>query len=178
MSRLVALALFVVGLTTSRLSTVGQSLSKAPNKVIATYDNRSFSNPVRLPGPILTVLLRQKETSYAQDGARNPPGGDASRFFRAISVQLTPSGQNDWIVNGIFPLAGADSDWFWIIHGEPSGPKVILFYNGNTISILNTETNGLRDIQATWESPSERDKSLYQYGETKYKLVRRYSNTR
>lgn len=178
MSKSRVLAVLFVGLIVVRMSASGQSFSTQPGKVIATYDNRSFAHPVRLPASVLGVLLLQKETSYAKDWARKHPGGDLNRFFRATRTQLTRTGQDDWIVEGIFPLTGADCDWFWLVRSERSGPRVVLFYNGYTIHLLDKETNSLRDMRAVWESPSERDISVYHYDGVQYKLIKKYSETK
>jgi hypothetical protein len=141
--------------------------------VVESFDDHSFAHAMRLSPGILNRLVHRKEASYALAWAKEHPRGDLNRFFLATQLKLTRTNETDWIVEGTDMLTGADCNWFWIVREEPTGPQVVLFYNGYTIEILNSETNGVRDLRATWESPAERSTSLYRYDRTKYRLIQK-----
>jgi hypothetical protein len=154
--------------------TAAQSVKMPASKVIAIFDGRSFSHPIRLPKQVLDALLRDVHTSYAQDWSKDHPKGDLNQFFVATTAHIAQSDEVDWVVEGQAPLTGADCNWFWIVRDEPAGPRVVLFYNGYTLRIHAHRTNGLSDVSAVWESPNERSTSEYRYDGMGYKLIRKY----
>jgi hypothetical protein len=165
-------AAVVAALAVRSWSAPGQT-SNENAKVVESFDDHSFAHPMRLSPGILNILVHRKEASYALAWANEHPRGDLNRFLLATQVRLTRTNETDWIVEGADMLTGADCNWFWIVREEVTGPKVVLFYNGYTIEVLNTETNGIRDLRATWESPRERSTGFYHYDRMRYRLIQK-----
>ncbi len=148
-----------------------QSAQSKTKQVQEFYDNNSFGTPARLPENVLRALVSSGMAGYARDWATDHPGGDLNRFFRAVQVELSDSKEPDYIVEGQFPLTGADCDWFWVVHSQRGLAEVVLFDNTDSIQLLKSRTNGLKDIQTIWQAPREIDRKIFRFSGERYRLV-------
>ena len=132
-------------------------------------EGAELQNPETISPAALKVLLESKEGAAAQDDAEDEHK-DPSAYFRAASVHLSTPDQVDFVVGGVCPLCGADNGWFWIVRSGRQNPKVILFANGNSIKILDTKSDGYRDIRSSWSSPQETLTTIYHYNGQRYQV--------
>ena len=79
------------------------------------------------------------------------------------------------VVLGIPPMTGADNDWYWVVRSPKKDPKVVLFSGGYFFEVMNTKTNGYKDIRGVWNSPSEEDTTIYHFDGTGYKVWKKQS---
>jgi hypothetical protein len=159
------------------VSSVAQSPTEVSGKRREVFgDNGSFERLSTLPKNALAALIASKEASYARDYVQEKPGTDLNELFVAVEVRLAGPKENDYVVEGNFPLTGADCNWFWIVrvNAKTGRASVLLFDNADTIELLLNRTMGLRNIRTMWESPNERITKIYHFDGERYKLAHKY----
>jgi hypothetical protein len=136
-------------------------------------DDARFKNAAPLPKGVLDVLAAREEAGYARDYTREHPRADLNQFFMAVPLHLSDPGKTDYIVAGLFPLTGADCNWFWIVRSDGKGFRVVLFANVSYVELLESKTNGFDDIRTVFSLPSESTTRTYRYTGDKYRLLRK-----
>lgn len=68
-------------------------------------------------------------------------------WFTASEVHLTSEAQADLLVMGLGISLGPYTAGFWILRKTPQGYDLLLSTNSHGLEILQTSTNGLRDIE-------------------------------
>jgi hypothetical protein len=91
------------------------------------------------------------------------------RLFRAGVAHLERLDQTDFVISGLPPVTGADNQWFWIASSPYKNPKVVLFYGGYSLELLDSRTNGLRDIVGSWSAPSYTVETDFRFNRKKYR---------
>lgn len=136
-----------------------QSTGIAMREFNSDYDFAK-ANSVRLPRPVLAVLLASPEAKAVESEAgkswvRDHRGEDNSGLFDAFPVNLSTAPQErDWVAVGKWEhLIGADNSWFWVVRSFSSRPRVVLFCGALTVSVLSGMHHSLRDIRCTFETP-------------------------
>ena len=69
-------------------------------------------------------------------------------------------------------MTGADNDWFWVVRSPRHNPSVVLFSGGDYLQLLNSGTNGLRDIRRLFSTASETRETIYKFDGTRYKIAK------
>lgn len=131
----------------------------------------TLQNQVALSPNILKILLKTRQArqgmQFASDAEENKP----AELFRAAEVHLGRRDEVDLVVIGVPPMSGADNGWFWLVSSATSNhPKVVLFAGGNSLEIMESRTNGYRDIKSIWSSPNETSQRIYHFDGKSYRL--------
>lgn len=135
-------------------------------------EDTGVKNPVPLPADVANLLLESDEAKRALGNAADTARRDPSQLFEAAEVHLGRADERDLVVIGQSPLSGADTGWFWIVRSADKNPKILLFATGLSLSILDTRTNGLRDVGTAWSSANEEvSQAIYSFDGAKYKEV-------
>lgn len=133
-------------------------------------DDKSFDNAMRLPDNVLNALKATKEAREILGDKPDLNSDQLAELFSAVEVHLSVPNEADYIVKGNFPLVGADNSWFWIVRSTPILPKVILFANGNSITLMKRRTNGYRNIRSDWSSAAESITEVFRFNGSSYKF--------
>jgi hypothetical protein len=154
------------------VAAVAVSRAQKPQPAEQTYfeEGGKLQNPEPLSPEALQALLAHQPSSALDEDAEDRLEKDPDKFFHAAAVHLNSPEQVDAVALGVCPLCGADNGWFWVIRSARKDPKVVLFANGNSIELLDTQTNGYRDIRSSWSSPNETQTDTYHYDGRRYKL--------
>src|SRR5208283_2666829 len=119
---------------------------------------------------VLRVLLHTKEIEEALDSENDEQQDNPAQLFRAGETHLGGTDDVDLVVVGISPLSGADNSWFWVVSSARSAPRVVLWASGNYLEVLDTRTNGYRNIRSFWASASTTKSSEYHFNGKEYTL--------
>jgi hypothetical protein len=122
------------------------------------------------PG-VLKVLLATEEAKegleYSSDSERNRP----AELFHAAEVHLARPQEEDLVVIGVCPpMCGADNSWFWLVRSAIMDPQVVLVLGGSLVELLDSRTNGYRDVRCSWSSAAETRDTIYRFDGKQYKV--------
>ena len=148
-------------------------------RTIFYADEESFKPSVPIPPKVLAKLVETEAGKEGLEFAIVSQKPNLADLFRAVEVHLNPSEAPALVVRGVGWMSGADNDWFWVVRNPQQQPMVILFCGANSLEILDSKSQGFRDIRCTWSSPSETVRRMYHFTEGRYKLLheRRSENT-
>jgi len=170
----VARLIFAFALTAVVPAIFAQVQKAQPEKEETVFsEDESFKHPVPLPSGVAKVLLRDELASQALDEDESEAAeAKPAKFFRATEVHLGASDEVALLVIGIPPMSGADNGWFWVVRSPRKNPRVILTAGANSLAIMNTATNGYKDISTAWSSPRETHEVVYHFDGKRYRLWR------
>jgi hypothetical protein len=142
-------------------------------KTIFFEDNRSFRHSAPMPASVFDALLATEQAVYARDQRAQNQKWGPKEFFRSAVVHLSGTDEADYVVNGLFPLAGIGCAWFWIVLPERGHARVVLFDSTGYLRILESKSNGYRDIETVFTSAAGfSDHHIFQFDGHEYKLAR------
>lgn len=153
----------------------------------STEEQRVFSEeyPIRdsvaLSPDVLRALLQDKTVKLGFESATTLQRQHPEQLFRAAKVRLGPPNEIDLVVSGIYPMSGADNDWFWIVRSVAQDPKVLLTVGGNSVTLLDSRTHGYRDLRIAWSAASGYSvEKVYHFDGEKYRVWKKkeYENSR
>jgi hypothetical protein len=108
----------------------------------------AVDSPVPIPDDVLNVLRRESEISTCALGSGSR---DAipSTWFEAARIHLDGPRESDLIVKAKNAcLWGPNIGPFWVFRKTPSGHTLVLSTTALGIQVLDSKTNGFRDIKA------------------------------
>ncbi len=169
-------ASFVVGVILVFAGIAGAQIERSgPNQEQTFYnENNPIAHPASVPASVVKILLQRKEVKDSLNSAHCVSQADAVRLFRATEVHLGPPNETDLLVAGIFPVTGADNDWYWVVRSTPN-PRVLLWVGCLSVKLLTRKTNGYRDVSTNWSSPQQDLDRVYRFDGSTYKLWKRTS---
>jgi|SRR6185312_1505817 hypothetical protein len=135
-------------------------------------EDKPLQHPVPVSQDVLRVLLERDEVKQGLDFSSDSERNNPTQLFRAAEVYLSSSDEVGLVVIGIPPMTGADNDWFWVVRSPRHNPSVVLFSGGDYLQLLNSGTNGLRDIRRLFSTASETRETIYKFDGTRYKIAK------
>jgi hypothetical protein len=163
---------FAVGQATKK------SLKSGPSAFYPDDENRGFDEADPPSDAVLDALLKTQEAKENSDLLQKLDRDGLRKLFLVVQVHLAKSDETDEVVLGYDPMSGADCYWFWIVRDKGGHAQVLLFTNEYGIDLLNTRTNGYREIRGVWSSAAGYTITrVYQYNGNRYKLAHRYEKT-
>jgi hypothetical protein len=168
----IAVLLLSSFLTTKTWNAVAQQApkNKISDRSTFTADEDSFEPSAPIPPKALAALARTVAGTQGLAFASVKGKPVLADLFRAVEVNLGAAGDAALVVGGVGRMSGADNDWFWIVRSPQQQPKVILWCGGNSLELLDSKSEGYRDVRCTWSSASETSTSLYRYVAGRYRL--------
>jgi hypothetical protein len=147
-------------------------------KTVFYESDESFPNQGNLPSIVVDALLKDKNAAYAREMRKENPHDDANQYFRSALVHLHPQ-EDDYIVNGVSPLSGADCAWFWIVRVSQGRAQVILFANGTSLKLLENLSENLPDVRCDWWSANGHGwAEVFHFNGSKYRTSHKFSTYR
>jgi hypothetical protein len=134
------------------------------------YEEKPLQQQVALSPEVLKVLMETKQATQGSDFASDAQRANPAQLFRAAAVHLISKDEVDLVVIGVPPMSGADTGWFWVVRSARKDPEVVLFADGNSLEVMDTKTNGSRDIRSIWSSPSQTNYTIYHFDGGTYKV--------
>ncbi len=136
-----------------------------------------FSSSTAIPKNVLSLIVK---TDAGKEGIEQTKDciashrcsterNDPATLFRATEVHLGSQAEADLLVIGVFPMSGADNDWFWLVRSADKQPTVVLWTGGNCVQVLRSRTNGLNDVRSTWSSGAGSRTTTYRFDGRVYK---------
>ena len=105
-----------------------------------------IEHPVPVPQEVLQILRRNERNQRLLAKGQTPDEMPAS-WFVASEINLRDDNLADLIVMAAEPrLLGANIVPFWIFRNTLKGHELILSVSALSLDVLNTKTNGYRDI--------------------------------
>jgi hypothetical protein len=154
----------------------GQTKQEAHKSEPSTFypddENRGFDEATLPSNTVLDALLKTHEAKENWDRLKTLDRERLRKLFLVSKVHLAESGETDEVVLGSDPMSGADCYWFWIVRDKGERARVLLFTNNYGIDLLNTRTNGYREIRGVWSSAAGYSITrLYRYDGSRYRLA-------
>lgn len=107
-----------------------------------------INHPVPIPEGVLKILRQDSDIS-ACDLEPNSRDSIPSTWYEASQIHLDGPNQIDFIVKAKNAcLWGANIGPFWVFRGTSNGHSLVLSTAALGLRVLNTKTNGLRDVEA------------------------------
>jgi hypothetical protein len=110
------------------------------------FEGKPFEHPAPVSPEVLRVLVKSDAAKDILDSAAESGQADTGQLFRAREVHLGRGKDVDLVVIGRPPKPGLDPDWFWVVRSAQRNPQVVLYAGSSTLKLLESRTNGYRDI--------------------------------
>jgi hypothetical protein len=136
-------------------------------------EDELVKNAVPIPDEIWPLL---KVDSDVQDQLRRqtPPLKDPPKnWFSAAFVHLREQNENDLVVQGEYPMMGANVTEFWVFAETNRGPQLVLKVPAHDLFLLNRVSNGYRVIEASAVTALHVSTSTYTFDGSHYVPVRK-----
>jgi hypothetical protein len=153
---------------------LGQNPSETANPQTLFQLEEKFAHPAPLPASVLETL--QTDTSNQQLFESCPTRGSQhaipSSWFVAAEVDLKHGESRGLVVraeNGC--LWGANIGPFWVFRHTDLGYEVVLDASALGLELLDTRTNGFRDLRLSSASGGEVHSTVFKFSGGKYRAV-------
>ncbi len=156
--------------------------AKIAEQTIFDVEQEDVGAPIVRPVPIPPEVLKLLSTSDRVKDCELPATGLPADWFIASEIHLHSPEQADLIVQERYLngdragenscLAGANIGPFWVFRITPAGYSLLLDLATKNLKILNSRTNGYRDIQLMSNSASTYSVSILKFDGTKYRLIK------
>lgn len=144
-------------IATSTPPVPGRDEKKIGRRVQVRFSmEEEIEHPVPLPEDVLQILKRD---DYVRVKSLKEGEGDeriTSSLFVASEIDLNDDGLQDLVVTGSEEsfLSGANNTAFWIFQTTPNGHRLVLDIGTQGFRILESKTNGFRNIEAGSQIPA------------------------
>jgi hypothetical protein len=91
-------------------------------------------------------------------------------WFTASEVHLGPKSETDLVVMGLGISLGPYNAGFWILRQTTDGCEIVLAVNTHDLALLDTSTNGLRDIETGLPTGGQRYSDIYRFDGHRYQI--------
>jgi len=91
-------------------------------------------------------------------------------WFTASEVHLGPKSETDLVVMGLGISQGPNNAGFWILRQTTDGYEMVLAVDKHDLTLLDTSTNGLRDIETGLPTGGQRYSDIYRFDGHRYQL--------
>jgi TonB family protein len=89
-------------------------------------------------------------------------------WFTASEVHLGPKSETHLVVMGLGISLGPYSAGFWILRQTPQGYEIVMATDTHDLTLLDTSTNGLRDIETGLPTGGQRYSDIYRFDGHRY----------
>jgi hypothetical protein len=173
------------------LCLISTSLDATPKGTHRQNEQRSFSveqelvpieKPSHLPKEALRVLAKEAGVASCLENENLSIDQLPSSWFVASVIHLDGPNEIDFVILpnlGSEPqhhpgpaacFLGANTGQFWIIRKTRTGYELALTFFAHGLGILDSRSNGLRDIEAGTDSVHGQTTTLFKFNGEQYKL--------
>lgn len=136
-----------------------------------------FQKIVPIPREVIEAVLRTETGKQGLAGLDEGQRREVGKLFRAREMNLGPRNEEDLVIIGEGRMSGVDNTWFWIVRLLPDHPLVVLWAGANSVDLLKSRTNGLRDVKSDWCSAAVCIAKTFHFEHGSYKCVRTKSKS-
>jgi hypothetical protein len=91
-------------------------------------------------------------------------------WFTASEVHLGPKSETDLVVMGLRISLGPYSAGFWILRQTPQGYEIVLAVHTHNLALLDSSTNGFRDIETGLPTLGQSHSDIYRFDGHRYQM--------
>ena len=84
-------------------------------------------------------------------------------WFTAAEVHLGPKNETDLVVMGLGISLGPYNAGFWVLRQTPQGYEIVLAVNTHDLALLDSSTNGFRDIETNLPTLNQSYRDIYKF---------------
>jgi hypothetical protein len=106
-----------------------------------------FEQPVPLSGAAKKALANDPAVADVMRDDQLSIDTIPKDWFTASEVHLGPKSETDLVVRGMGISLGPYSAGFWILRQTPQGYEIVLAVHTHSLALLDSSTNGFRDIE-------------------------------
>jgi hypothetical protein len=158
--------------TTSAWSDAQRKPPRFPEQTDFSAEAEGAAHPVPIPDGVLTILEKddfvRPDLQEADPPVQTPP----SSWFSAAKIHLSKSDQQDLVILGEGPLAGANVIMFWIFRNTGHGYDLVLRTGGHDLHVKRRRSNGYRDIETDSVTMMQPNSELFRFDGRRYVLQR------
>jgi hypothetical protein len=148
----------------------GHHAAHAAHEDSTFFEGKPFEHPAPVSDDVLRVLAESDAAKEILDFAAESGKVDTSQMFRSRQVHLGKGNDVDLVVMGKPPKPGAESDWFWVVRSARRSPEVVLHAGSNALKLLESRTNGYRDIVLVTPLTSRTRCVIYHFDGSRYEI--------
>jgi hypothetical protein len=130
-----------------------------------------FTKPVTLSQAAMKTLVADRTIATAMKDGQVTIESIPKDWFRATEVQLGPKGESDLLVMGLGILSSRNRAGFWILRPTAQGYEIALATEAHDLSILESTTNGLRDLETGLVARTQGHSDIYQFDGQLYEKI-------
>lgn len=127
---------------------------------------KPFKHPVKIPQAVLNVMRAEIE---GRRGCQLTQSTNLGHWFIGSRIDVASNRQAFILRSHKDCLNGADNDWFWIVLKTSGGYRVVLFSGTISVSVRNSKSHGLRDIETNAATAAISFRDVYKFDGTAYK---------
>lgn len=136
--------------------------------------NRGFNAADPPSDAVLNALLKTPEAKENRGQLQELDREELRKLFLVVRVHLTNANETDEVVLGKDPMSGADCNWFWIVRDKGDQAQVLLFENAYGVYLLESRTNGYRNIRSIGFAGGTTYTNIFYYNGQRYIPVHKY----
>jgi hypothetical protein len=148
--------------------------SAEPSDFYPDDRNRGFDDAGAPSDAVLDSLLKTPEAKLNWDRLQKLNREELRKLFLVVRVHLKDAGETDEVVLEKDPMSGADCDWFWFVRDLGGHAQVLLFENAYGVYLLESRTNGYRDIRSVAFAGGTTYTNIFHYNGQRYIPVHKY----
>ncbi|MGH9905048.1 MAG: hypothetical protein ACRD8U_05610 [Pyrinomonadaceae bacterium] len=147
----------------------GQSQSEGISREQTRFGpEEKIDRPVSVAIDVLQTLRLDERNKRVLSG-EEPANAIFASWFTASEIDLNDDDNRDLVVQGTHPrLLGANLAPFWIFRKTSQGNELVLSVSALGLELLNTKTNGYKNILARQATSIEVRNTSYEFDGHKY----------
>jgi hypothetical protein len=122
-----------------------------------------FEKPAALNDTAKKALATDRNVARALKDGQLSTENIPKEWFLASEVHLGPKSETDLLVLGLGTSRGPNRAGFWILRPTAQGYEITLATVAHDLTILDSSTNGLRDIQAGFLAGTRTHSDKYEF---------------
>jgi len=122
-----------------------------------------FDRPVALGEAAKKALVTDRSIADAMKDDQLSIETIPKDWFTASEVHLGPKGETDLVVMGLGISLGPYIAGFWVLRQTPQGYEIVMATDTHDLTLLDTSTNGLRDIETGLPTGGQRYSDTYRF---------------
>jgi hypothetical protein len=135
-------------------------------------EDETVENPVTIPQPVRELLAKEKMVKQATAFEQIVPEKFPASWFLASGVHLVRGNEEDLVLVGQGPMAGANITQFWVFRQTAQGYKLVLQAGAHDLTVTNRMHNGFREIELLSATAARSYWVLLGFLDGQYKVIR------
>jgi len=130
------------------------------------YLDGPFKHPAKIPDGLVRLLQDEIKSACPRETVDQMT--DVRSLFSASGITINNHRPAFIVKSSHHCLTGVDNDWFWIFRETARGYRLVLTSGTISLSVLQTKTLGLRDIETNVATAQTNYMTIYKFNGSIY----------